>query len=130
MAAKPGEHTRCDGLVEHRHGLPVGAFGVLNWGPVNFDLRVEAQRLEGASAGGGQQRADGPVNARRAGTIPEERAADAVREPSWPASRYRDTEQVLEPSVRREEVSFEAEEHVAVRRLAQRREPFSRTRAA
>ena len=37
------------------------------------------------------------------------------------AAAVRDAEQVLEPAVGREEVAFEVEEHVAVRRLGQRR---------
>ena len=38
------------------------------------------------------------------------------------AAAVRDAEQVLEPAVGREDVAFEVEEHVAVRRLGQRRE--------
>ena len=40
------------------------------------------------------------------------------------AVAVRDAEQVLEPAVRCEGVPFEVEEHVAVRRLWQRREPL------
>ena len=37
-----------------------------------------------------------------------------------------DAEQVLKPAVGREDVTFEVEEHIAVRRLGQRREPLVR----
>ena len=40
------------------------------------------------------------------------------------AVAVRDAEQVLEPATRRENVAFEVEEHVAGRRLGQRREPL------
>ena len=40
------------------------------------------------------------------------------------AGAVRDAEQALKPTVRREGVPFEVEEHVAVRRHRQRREPL------
>ena len=60
--------------------------GVQEKGKLNLDLRVEAQRRESCGGGRGRQRADGPGDARLVGGVREERAADAVREPSWPAS--------------------------------------------